>query len=141
MAKRIMKRNWENQTIILMGKVYDYKKLSPEMKDLAGFLGFGTKLVDNLAGMKAYSEKEKVEKVDRVYEALLQGDWRIPGSGAERASAKAEREKVFNAYGAADKATRTILKKAFKGVYDFGEAKLPEETKSTPGNSTPGKKK
>ena len=83
MAKRTMERNWEEQTITILGKVYNYKELSPQIKDSAGFLGFGTKLVDNLAGMKAYSQEEKLKKVDAVYESLLKGNWRVPGSGKE----------------------------------------------------------
>lgn len=117
MAKRTMERDWKEQTITILGKVYDYKALSAEMKDLAGFLGFGTKLVDNLAGMKAYSSEEKLEKVDKVYGALLQGNWRTPGEG--KTSAKAEREKIFNAFAAASKADKVVLRKAFAGQYDF----------------------
>ena len=83
MATRTMERDWKEQTITILGKVYDYKKLSPEMKDMAGFLGFGTKLVDNLAGMKAYTSEEKTEKVDKVYNSLLQGNWRAPGEGGQ----------------------------------------------------------
>lgn len=83
MSKRTMERDWELQTITILGKVYEYGKLSPEMKDMAGFLGFGTKLVDNLAGMKAYSQEEKLERVDKVFDALLQGNWRIPGEGKQ----------------------------------------------------------
>ena len=81
MAKRTMERDWERKIITILGKEYDYGKLSPEMKDMAGFLGFGTKLVDNLAGMKAYTTREKLVKVDKVYESLLAGNWRVPGEG------------------------------------------------------------
>ena len=83
MATRTMERDWKEQTITILGKVYDYKKLSPEMKDMAGFLGFGTKLVDNLAGMKAYTSEEKIGKVDKVYDSLLAGNWRVPGEGVQ----------------------------------------------------------
>ena len=95
MAKRTMERDWTEQTVTILGKVYDYKKLSQEMKEMAGFLGFGTKLVDNLAGMKAYSPEEKLEKVSKVYDNLLQGNWRVPGEGG-KTSAKAEREKIWH---------------------------------------------
>lgn len=81
MASRTMERDWEKRIVTILGKKYDYGKLSPEMKDMAGFLGFGTKLVDNLAGMKAYTSEEKLKKVDKVYESLLKGSWRIPGEG------------------------------------------------------------
>ena len=83
MAKRTMERDWKEQTVTLLGKVYDYKALSAEMKDMAGFLGFGTKLVDNLAGMKAYSQEEKIAKVTSVYNNLLKGNWRVPGEGTQ----------------------------------------------------------
>ena len=83
MATRTMERDWEKRTITILGVEYDYKKLSQDMKDMAGFLGFGTKLVDNLAGMKAYTSGEKTERVDKVYDNLLQGNWRIPGEGVQ----------------------------------------------------------
>ena len=83
MATRTMIRDWEKKIITILGKEYNYNKLSPEMKDMAGFLGFGTKLVDNLAGMKAYSPKEKTKKVSKVYDNLLAGNWRVPGEGVQ----------------------------------------------------------
>ena len=91
-----MERDWEKKTVTILGKVYDYKKLSPEMKDMAGFLGFGTKLVDNLAGMKAYSPEEKLEKVSKVYDSLLAGNWRVPGEGIQTMKKKMDnaREKA-----------------------------------------------
>lgn len=88
MAKRTMERNWEEKTIKILGKEYDYKTLSADMKDMAGFLGFGTKLVDNLAGMKAYTQEEKLAKVDAVYKALCEDKWRIPGTGVQTAKKK-----------------------------------------------------
>ena len=66
MASRTMERDWEKRIVTILGKEYDYGKLSPEMKDMAGFLGFGTKLVDNLAGMKAYTSEEKLKKVEKL---------------------------------------------------------------------------
>lgn len=81
MAKRVMERDWESKVITILGKGYDYNQLTPQMKEMCGFLGLGTKLVDNLAGMKAYSLKEKQEKVDKVWGSLLKGEWRIPGTG------------------------------------------------------------
>jgi len=83
MAKKTMTRDWERGTVTILGKDYDYKVLTSEMRDMCGFLGFGTKLVDNLAGMKAYTDAEKVEKVDKVYDSLLQGNWRVPGEGVQ----------------------------------------------------------
>ena len=106
MAKRTMERDWEKRTITLLGKVYDYSKLSPEMKDMAGFLGFGTKLVDNLAGMKAYSKEEKLKKVDKVYSALLKGEWRIPGEGVQTM-----KKKLAEAEAKATPAELAVLKK------------------------------
>lgn len=94
MAKRTMERDWEGQTITILSKVYDYKKLSPEMKDMAGFLGFGTKLVDNLAGMKAYSSEEKLEKVDKVFDSLLKNEWRVPGEGKQTMKKKMDEAKA-----------------------------------------------
>ena len=81
MAKRTMVRDWEKKVITILGKEYDYSKLSPEMKDLAGFLGTGTKLVDKLAGMKAYTDQEKSAVVDKTWNNLMEGKWRQPGEG------------------------------------------------------------
>ena len=106
MATRVMERNWEKQTITILGKVYDYKTLTPEMKDMCGFLGFGTKLVDNLAGMKAYSPEEKLEKVSKVYSALLKGEWRIPGEGVQTM-----KKKLAEAEAKATPAELAVLKK------------------------------
>ena len=122
MAKRTMERDWKEQTVTILGKVYDYKKLSPEMKDMAGFLGFGTKLVDNLAGMKAYTSEEKTEKVSKVYNNLLAGNWRVPGEG--KTSAKAERAKVMEAYEKASKTDKAVMRKCLAGQgYEFPESK------------------
>lgn len=118
MATRVMERDWKEQTLTILGKVYDYKVLSAEMKDMAGFLGFGTKLVDNLAGMKAYSQEEKLKKVDKVYDALLQDNWRTPGEG-NSLSGKKEREKIFAAYAQASKAQQKIIQEVLKGQYEF----------------------
>ena len=93
MAKRTMERNWGKGTITILGKEYDYTGLSPEMKDMCGFLGFGTKLVDNLAGMKAYSTEEKLEKVDKVFNSLMNGEWRVPGEGKQTAKKRMESAK------------------------------------------------
>jgi len=93
MAKRTMERDWKEQTVTILGKVYDYGVLTPEMKDMCGFLGFGTKLVDNLAGMKAYTPEEKLERVDKVYTALKAGNWRIPGEGVQSMKKKLEAAK------------------------------------------------
>ena len=83
MAKRTMERDWEKQVITILGKEYDYTKLPQAMKDKCGFLGYGTKLVDNLAGMKAYTSKEKLEKVDKVNDNLLASTWRVAGEGVQ----------------------------------------------------------
>lgn len=122
MAKRTMERDWKEQTVTILGKVYDYKKLSQEMKDMAGFLGFGTKLVDNLAGMKAYTSEEKLEKVSKVYDNLLQGNWRIPGEGG-KTSAKAEREKIFAAFEVATKEQKKVMRQCLARQYEFPEDK------------------
>ena len=102
MAERTMTRDWERKIITILGVEYDYNKLSPEMKDMAGFLGFGTKLVDNLAGMKAYTSEEKTLKVDKVYDNLLAGNWRVPGEGVQTMKKKMTEAKA--------KATPTELK-------------------------------
>lgn len=94
MAKRTMERDWEKRIITILGKEYDYTGLSPEMKDMAGFLGFGTKLVDNLAGMKAYSNEEKLEKVDKVFNSLLKNEWRVPGEGKQSMKKKLDEAKA-----------------------------------------------
>ena len=118
MATRTMERDWERKVITILETEYDYNKLSPEMKDMAGFLGFGTKLVDNLAGMKAYTSEEKTKKVDKVYDNLLAGNWRVPGEGGT--SAKAERTKIMEAYKNASKADRKVMEKCLVGQgYDF----------------------
>lgn len=106
MAERTMTRDWKERTITILGKVYDYNKLSPEMKDMAGFLGFGTKLVDNLAGMKAYTSEEKTEKVDKVYDSLLAGNWRVPGEGVQ-----SMKKKLTEAKGKATPAELKVLEK------------------------------
>ena len=106
MAKRTMERNWEERTVTILGKVYDYKKLSPEMKDMCGFLGFGTKLVDNLAGMKAYSIEEKSAKVDKVHDCLKAGNWRVPGEGGQ-----SMKKKLGEAQAKATSAELAVLKK------------------------------
>lgn len=118
MAKRVMERDWDKRTITILGKVYDYTGLSPVMKDLAGFLGFGTKLVDNLAGMKAYSQEEKLKKVDKVYASLMKGEWRVPGTG-EKITAKVEREKIFAAFEKATKEQKKVMRLCLKGQYEF----------------------
>ena len=126
MAKRTMERNWEEQTVTILGKVYDYKKLSPEMKDMCGFLGFGTKLVDNLAGMKAYTQEEKTAKVDKVHDCLKAGNWRVPGEGGQ-SSAKAERLKVMEAFKKANTSDRAVMRKCLAGQgYEF-PAEVGEE--------------
>ena len=122
MASRTMKRDWEGKTITILGKVYDYESLPQKMKDMAGFLGFGTKLVDNLAGMKAYTSEEKLEKVDKVYESLLKNEWRVPGTGG-KTSAKAEREKIFEAFAKADKEQQKVMRMCLAGQYEFPEDK------------------
>lgn len=123
MAKRTMERDWEKRTVTILGKTYDYGKLSPEMKDMAGFLGFGTKLVDNLAGMKAYTSEEKTERVGKVYDNLLAGNWRVPGEGG-KTSAKAERAKVVEAYEKASKADKAVMRRCLAGQgYEFLESK------------------
>ena len=81
MAKRIMERDWEELTITILGVKYDYDKLSQEIKDKCGFLGYGTKLVDKLAGMKAYTDQEKIAVVNKTNNNLLEGNWRQPGEG------------------------------------------------------------
>lgn len=122
MASRTMERNWEKRIVTILGKEYDYGKLNTKMKEMAGFLGFGTKLVDNLAGMKAYTSEEKLKKVDKVYENLLNGNWRIPGEGGT--SAKAERAKVIEAYTNASAADRKVMEKCLVGQgYDFSGIK------------------
>ena len=121
MAKRTMERSWEEQTITILGKVYDYKELPPKMKHMCGFLGFGTKLVDNLAGMKAYSVEEKAAKVDKVYDNLMKDTWRVPGEGG-KSSAKAERLKVMEAFEEANKSDRAVMRKCLAGQgYEFPE--------------------
>lgn len=118
MAKRTMERDWEKRIVTILGKDYDYNKLSPEMKDMAGFLGFGTKLVDNLAGMKAYTSEEKTAKVDKVFNSLLKNEWRVPGEG--KTSAKAEREKVMKAYEEASDSDKAVMRKCLIGQgYNF----------------------
>ena len=81
MAKRTMVRDWERKVITILGVEYDYRKLSSEIQDKCGFLGFGTKLVDRIAGMKAYTDAEKIEAVNKVNDNLLQDKWRQPGEG------------------------------------------------------------
>lgn len=93
MAKRTMERNWVKRTITILGKEYDYKLLPEKMKGMAGFLGFGTKLVDNLAGMKAYSSEEKLKKVDRVFNSLMKGEWRVPGESKQTIKKKMDEAK------------------------------------------------
>ena len=123
MVERTMTRDWERKIITILGVEYDYDKLSPEMKEMAGFLGFGTKLVDNLAGMKAYTQEEKTKKVDKVYANLLQGNWRIPGEGG-KTSAKVERAKIMEAYKNASTADRKVMEKCLIGQgYDFSSIK------------------
>jgi hypothetical protein len=120
MAKRVMERNWESKVITILGVKYDYGELSSEMKDMCGFLGFGTKLVDNLAGMKAYTLEEKIAKVDKVWDSLLKNEWRVPGTG--KTSAKAEREKIFKAYEEATPEYQAVMRKCLKGQgYVFPE--------------------
>lgn len=94
MASRTMERDWEKRTITILGKDYDYKQLPEKMKDMAGFLGFGTKLVDNLAGMKDYSREEKLKKVDKVFGSLLKNEWRIPGDGKQSMKKKLDAAKA-----------------------------------------------
>lgn len=94
MAKRTMERDWEKRTITILGKTYDYNELRPEMRDMCGFLGFGTKLVDNLAGMKAYSPEEKLEKVDKVFNSLMKNEWRVPGEGKQTMKKKMDEAKA-----------------------------------------------
>ena len=106
MASRTMTRDWEGKTITILGKVYDYESLPQKMKDMAGFLGFGTKLVDNLAGMKAYTSEEKLEKVDKVYESLLKNEWRVPGTGNQ-----GMKKKLTDAKEKATPAELKVLKK------------------------------
>ncbi len=119
MAKRVMERNWEELTITILGKEYDFNTIPQDMKDKCAFLGFGTKLVDNLAGMKAYSSEEKTGKVDKVFNSLLEGNWRVPGEGGS-SSAKKEREKIMEAYKNADAENRIALAKCLAGQgYDF----------------------
>ncbi len=119
MAERTMTRDWERKVITILGVEYDYGKLSPEMKGMCGFLGFGTKLVDNLAGMKAYTQEEKTLKVDKVYDNLLAGNWRVPGEGG-KTSAKVERAKIMEAYKNASTADRKVMEKCLVDQgYDF----------------------
>lgn len=122
MAKRTMERDWERKVITILGVEYDYKALSAEIQDKCGFLGYGTKLVDRLAGMKAYTDEEKVEAVNKVNGNLLQGQWRQPGEG--KTSAKAERAKVMEAYEKASKADKAVMRKCLTGQgYMFPEDK------------------
>lgn len=122
MATRTMTRDWEKRTITILGVVYDYTKLEEDMQNNCGFLGFGTKLVDNLAGMSAYTNKEKTAKVDKVYKSLLAGIWKIPGTGG--ASAKAERAKVMEAYDKASVADKAVMRKCLVGQgYEFPKSK------------------
>lgn len=93
MAKRVMERNWKERTLTILGVEYNYNELNDEMKDMCGFLGFGTKLVDTLAGMKAYSPEEKIEKVNKVFESILNGEWRIPGTGKQTMKKKMDEAK------------------------------------------------
>ena len=93
MAARVMERDWEELTITILGKEYDFKRIPQEMKDKCAFLGYGTKLIDNLAGMKAYSSDEKIAKVDKVNNSLLAGNWRIPGEGGTGVKKKLENAK------------------------------------------------
>lgn len=106
MAKRTMERDWEKRTITILGKEYDYNLLPDKMKDMAGFLGFGTKLVDNLAGMKAYSSEEKLEKVDKVFDSLMKNEWRVPGEGKQ-----SMKKKMDEAKGKASASELAVLKK------------------------------
>jgi uncharacterized membrane protein len=89
-----MERDWEKRTITILGKEYNYNKLETEMQNMCGFLGFGTKLVDNLAGMKAYSSEEKLEKVDKVFDNLVKGEWRVPGEGKQTMKKKMDEAKA-----------------------------------------------
>lgn len=106
MAKRVMERDWESKVITILGKDYDYKQLSHEMKEMAGFLGLGTKLVDNLAGMKAYTLEEKIAKVDKVWDSLLKNEWRVPGTGNQ-----GMKKKLTDAKEKATPAELEVLKK------------------------------
>lgn len=113
MAKRTMERNWEEQTITILEREYDYAILSPKMKDMCGFLGFGTKLVDVLAGMKAYSIEEKREKVDKVFDSLLKDEWRVPGQGRQNTKKELEeaRRKMDEAKANASESDLEVLKR------------------------------
>ena len=106
MAKRTMERDWEKQTITILGVEYDYNKLSAEIQDKCGFLGYGTKLVDRLAGMKAYTDKEKVEAVNKVNDNLLAENWRQPGEGGQ-----SMKKKLTEARGKATPAELKVLEK------------------------------
>ncbi len=119
MAERTMTRDWERKIITILGVEYDYNKLSQEMKEMAGFLGFGTKLVDNLAGMKAYTQEEKTLKVGKVYDNLLLGNWRVPGEGGGKSGKKVMAE-IYAAYQKANKSDRATMEKCLAGQgYDF----------------------
>lgn len=118
-----MERDWERKIITILGTEYDYNKLSPEMKEMAGFLGFGTKLVDNLAGMKAYTQEEKTQKVDKVYTNLLAGNWRVPGIGGGKSGKKVMAE-IYAAYQKANTSDRATMEKCLAGQgYDFSSIK------------------
>ena len=122
MATRTMTRDWERQIITILGVEYDYHKLSAEIQDKCGFLGYGTKLVDRLAGMKAYTDEEKTSAINKINDNLLAENWRQPGVGGT--SAKAERAKVMEAYEKASKADKAVMRKCLAGQgYEFPESK------------------
>ena len=110
MAKRTMVRDWERKVITILGVEYDYTRLNTEMKEKAGFLGFGTKLVDKLAGMTAYTDQEKIAVVNKTWESLLQGNWRQPGEGVAAMNASMKKQ-MAEAQSKATPAELKVLKK------------------------------
>lgn len=91
--KRVMKRDWDERIVTLRGVEYKYNDLNAEMKDMCGFLGLGTKLQDVTADMAAYNDKEKIEKVNRTFKTMLDGLWRVPGTGKQTMKKKMDEAK------------------------------------------------
>lgn len=111
-------KDWEKGEVEIFGKTYILPKLPLDTFAQCAFHGMCQKLGDTTASMKNYTDSEKSLAIDKVYDSLLAGNWRVPGEGS-RATVKAERDKAFSAYAEANAHDQEVMRRCFKKIYEF----------------------
>ena len=83
MPKGKIVKDHDKAEVTIFEKTYALSALPEDVRAKCSFHGLCQKLGDTTAGMKDYNQAEKSAAIDRVYENLVKGLWRVPGEGTQ----------------------------------------------------------